>query len=33
MSPIENVWGMMEKEIKKLYPRNMTDLKKYMRII
>jgi hypothetical protein len=33
LNPIENVWGLMAREIQKLYPRNKEDLKKYIRAI
>jgi len=31
LNPIENVWGVLEKELEKLYPKSLSDLKKMLR--
>ena len=33
LNPIENVWGLVVKEIQKIYPQSLDDLKKYIRVI
>jgi predicted transcriptional regulator len=33
LNPIENVWGLMEKELQKLYPKKKADLIKYTKAI